>query len=400
MFLHSWLRRDASRCSRLCIRRRGRHSIRRRGFKGFGRQEPRSFEHPWRWDGKTTLLKDVFGDRRGIDRRMRLRWPLLCIAICMTFDTFMLPPLALELPPRLQRPSFRLYLPFLHKMTDDVQPFSIPGQHPRPDLKLLIRLDLPPKAAVCAPKHNANRCTEFFPEFGQAPAADPCHEMRACNVEVAEIGAVWFVNVPIALIPSGPGPYDERLEKGSGRGGRRPPCEVDLAGEGVKDAYVPCAGKVLEVQQCVKNDKEFPYAWSTGKTEEGTQFYQAWSVSHWGSTTLLRCKQREGRSAKHSSRPRAGSRPWRIIWRTLQLRMIQRPSRRMSQAGCRGIFVYEVLAALRFYERVGRTATGYSGSWRVLRSSWQTVCVLFFHHQQPVASHSFTDRKSSKIISN
>jgi len=43
---------------------------------------------------------------------------------------------------------------------------------------------------------------------------------------------------------------------------------------------------------------------------------------------------------------------------------------------------------------------GYSGSWRVLRSSWQTVCVLFFHHQQPVASHSFTDRKSSKIISN
>ncbi len=81
------------------------------------------------------------------------------------------------------------------------------------------------------------------------------------------------MNVPIALIPSGPSPYDERLEEGSGRGGRREgaSCAVDLADEGVENAYVPCAGKVLEVQQCVKNDEEFPYAWSAGKTQENTQ---------------------------------------------------------------------------------------------------------------------------------
>lgn len=135
-------------------------------------------------------------------------------------------------------------------MTDYVQPLSIPGQYSRPDLKLLIRLDLPSKAAVRASKHNANRCTEFFPEIGEAPAADPCYKMRACDVEVAEVGAVRFVDVPIALIPSGPGPYYERLEEGSGRGGGREGASsaVDLAYEGVEDAYVPCAGKVLEVQ--------------------------------------------------------------------------------------------------------------------------------------------------------
>ncbi len=159
-------------------------------------------------------------------------------------------------------------------MTDDVQPLSIPGQHPRPDLKLLVRLDLPSKAAVRAPKHNANRCAEFFREFGEPSAADPCYKMRACDVEVAEVGAVGFVDVPIALIPSGLGPYDERLEEGSGRSGRMEGASsaVDLADEGVENAYVPCAGKVLEVQQCVKNDKEFPYAWSAGKTQESTQF--------------------------------------------------------------------------------------------------------------------------------
>jgi len=147
-------------------------------------------------------------------------------------------------------------------MTDYVQPLSIPGQHPRPDLKLLIRLDLPSKAAVHASKHNANRCTEFFPEFDEPSAADPCHEMRACNVEVAEVGAIGFVDIPIALIPTGLGPYDERLEEGSGRGGGREgtTSAVDLADEGVENAYVPCAGKVLEVQQCVKNDEEFPCA--------------------------------------------------------------------------------------------------------------------------------------------
>ena len=135
-------------------------------------------------------------------------------------------------------------------MTDDVQPLSIPGQHPRPDLKLLIRLDLPPKAAVCPSQHDAHRFAELFPEPGEPPAADPCHEMRARDIEVAEVGAVGFVDVPIAFIQSGPGSCDERLEKGSGRDGRREGASsaVDLADEGVEDSDVPRAGKVLEVQ--------------------------------------------------------------------------------------------------------------------------------------------------------
>lgn len=128
-----------------------------------------------------------------------------------------------------------------------------------------------------ASQHNANRCVEFFPEFGEAPAADPCHKMRACNVEVAEVRAIRLVDVPIALIPGGSGPYDERLEEGSGRDGRRKgaSCAVELADEGVENANVPSTGKDLEVQQCIKDDKELPQTWAAGKTDESAQSRQA-----------------------------------------------------------------------------------------------------------------------------
>lgn len=162
-------------------------------------------------------------------------------------------------------------------MADDVQPLSVPRQHPRPDLELFIRLDLPPEAAMRASQHHADRCADFSPQFAEPPAADPCHEMRACNVEVAEVGAIGFVDVPIALIQGGPGPDDERLEEGCGRGGRREGASsaVDLADEGVENANVPCAGEVLEVKKCVYKEEEFPCAWSVGKTEECTQSCQA-----------------------------------------------------------------------------------------------------------------------------
>jgi len=37
----------------------------------------------------------------------------------------------------------------------------------------------------------------------------------------------------------------------------------------------------------------------------------------------------------------------------------------LSRVSATVISVYEVLAALRFHKRVGRTPTGYLGSWRV-----------------------------------
>lgn len=48
-----------------------------------------------------------------------------------------------SLLPRLERIPSGLYLSLFHEVTDKVQPFTIPAQHPRPYLEGLVRLDFP-----------------------------------------------------------------------------------------------------------------------------------------------------------------------------------------------------------------------------------------------------------------
>ena len=109
----------------------------------------------------------------------------------------------------LQQVPLRLDDPLFHEMTHDVQPLPIPAQHPRPDIVPLVRLDFPPETAMHAPEHDDYEFPRLFFAFAgrahlllhssHARRAERGYEVRPGNVEVAEVGAVGFVEVVVAF---------------------------------------------------------------------------------------------------------------------------------------------------------------------------------------------------------
>lgn len=97
-------------------------------------------------------------------------------------------------------------------MRDDVDPFAVPAQKPRPHLVALVRLDLALEAAVHASQHDAP-----FPSHRLAGAVQHelvlhivlqrvhsglqqrAHQVRTRHIEVAVVSRVGLVEVVVAL---------------------------------------------------------------------------------------------------------------------------------------------------------------------------------------------------------
>lgn len=91
---------------------------------------------------------------------------------------------------------------------------------------------------MCPSQHYTNRRVEILAKLREPPATDPCYEMTARDIEVAEIGAVGLMDVPVAFVPGRPGADDERLEKSSWASRREygSSSAVYLTKEGVENA--------------------------------------------------------------------------------------------------------------------------------------------------------------------